>query len=87
MYTCTPLGVCIIATGWGLTTINSSPRAHSSCLEDALLAKKKLIHVDTGRDTGWQGKEGWVGLAEHQEGREKGGAHCLDMDKSVRRAT
>ncbi len=24
-----------------------------------------------GRDTGWQGKEGWVGLAEYQEGREK----------------
>ncbi len=80
MYTCTPLGVCIIATGWGLTTINS--RTHWF-----LLAKKKLIHVDTGRDTGWQRKEGWVGLAEHQEGRKKGGAHCLDMDKSVRRAT
>ncbi len=26
----TPLRACIIATGWGLTTINSSPRAHSS---------------------------------------------------------
>ncbi len=28
-----------------------------------------------------------MGLAEYQEGREKGGAHCLDMEKSVRRAT
>ncbi len=28
-----------------------------------------------------------MGLAEYQEGREKGGAHCLDMKKSVRRAT
>ncbi len=55
-------------------------RAHYSFYQ----LKKKL---DTGGDTGWQGKEGWVGLAEYQEGREKGGAHCLDMDKSVRRAT
>ncbi len=28
-----------------------------------------------------------MGLAEYQEGRERGGAHCLDMEKSVRRAT
>ncbi len=29
-----------------------------------------------------------MGLAEYQEGRERvRGAHCLDMDKSVRRAT
>ncbi len=28
-----------------------------------------------------------MGLAEYQEGREKGGAHCFDMEKSVRRAT
>ncbi len=28
-----------------------------------------------------------MGLAEYQEGKEKGGAHCLDMEKSVRRAT
>ncbi len=27
-----------------------------------------------------------MGLAEYQEGREKGGAYCLDMEKSVRRA-
>ncbi len=27
-----------------------------------------------------------MGLAEYQEGRERGGAHCLDMEKSVRRA-
>ncbi len=28
-----------------------------------------------------------MGLAEYQEGRERGGAHCLYMEKSVRRAT
>ncbi len=28
-----------------------------------------------------------MGLAEYQEGRERGGVHCLDMEKSVRRAT
>ncbi len=87
-YIYTPLGVCIRATGLSLTTINSSPNIPHKlpCLRAhwLLLAKNKL---ETGRDTGWQGKDGWVGLAEHQEGREKGGAHCLDMDKSVRTAT
>ncbi len=28
-----------------------------------------------------------MGVAEYQEGRERGGAHCLDMEKSVHRAT
>ncbi len=28
-----------------------------------------------------------MGFAEYQEGRKRGGAHCLDMEKSVRRAT
>ncbi len=27
-----------------------------------------------------------MGLAKHQEGWRKGGAHCLDIDKLVRRA-
>ncbi len=46
-----------------------------------LLAQKKLeTGIDTGIDTG---KDGWVVLAEHQEGREKGGAHCLDTSASL----
>ncbi len=28
--------------------------------------------------------DGWVGLAQYQEGRGKGGAHCTDMDKPAR---
>ncbi len=51
-----------------------------------------LVYTSQKEARNWQrhwlarkGRKG--GLAEHQEGREKGGAHCLDMDKSVRRAT
>ncbi len=59
-----------------LTTINSSPIEHiprklPPCLEGActivLLANFFFLTLAC-RDTGWQGKEGWVGLAEYQEG-------------------
>ena len=80
-----PLGVCIIATGWGLTTIKSSPRAHSSYINSLalrvhysfLLAKKRSL---TLAETPRQGKaDGWGSLNTMQEGREKGagGVHCL----------
>ncbi len=58
MTTYTPLGVCIIATGWGLTASLEHIPHKLSRLEAALvlLDKKKL-------ETGWQGKDRWVGLA------------------------
>ena len=54
-YNYTQLGVCIIETGWGLTTINSSPRAHNyifliNSLEGALVftsLKRSLTMAET----------------------------------------
>ncbi len=81
----------------GLTPALETPALERSILHElpSLLLCLEGARVFTSQKEArhWQrhwlvtGKDRWVGLAEHQEGRQKGGAHCLDMDKLVRRAT
>ncbi len=52
---------------------------------------KKIRRLINNRDqppllVGKERTDGW-GSLKYQEGWKKGGAHCLDTDKSVRRAT
>ncbi len=62
----TPLGVCIVATGWGLTTINSSPRAL------ALRAHYSFYLTLAETLVGKERTDGWGSLNTRKAGKRLG---------------
>ncbi len=80
----TPLGVCIIATA-RVGSINSAFLINSFAFRAHWFLYYRSTPPKEAIDTCWQEQDRWVGLTKHQEGWKKVGAHCLDMDKLVRR--
>ncbi len=66
------------ALGLEFMVVKPHPVAMIQAPKWGILAKNKH---DTGRDTGWQGKDGWVGLAEYQEGRKRVGLTLLKQGR------